>query len=113
MLYTLRLLFRLLALLSCSAMAEPGDDGWQVVFSDPGLGDWQEHWFVEGLKATVKYDEKGIVFTSGPVPMEQASHAVLWTKQSFEGDIKIEYDYTRLDSMTASTSVNILYIFVH
>ena len=42
--------------------------------------------------------------------MEQASHAVLWTKQSFEGDIKIEYDYTRVDSMTESTAVNILYI---
>ena len=35
---------------------------------------------------------------------------MLWTKQSFEGDIRIEYDYTRLDSMTASTAVNILYI---
>ena len=42
--------------------------------------------------------------------MEQASHAVLWTKRSFEGDIKIEYDYTRLDSMMESPSVNILYI---
>jgi len=110
MLFTLRVLIGLLALLSCSAMAEPCDDGWEVVFSDPGVGDWQEHWFVEGLKATVKYDEQGIVFSSGPVPMEQASHAVLWTKQSFEGDIRIEYDYTRLDSMTASTAVNILYI---
>ena len=110
MLFTLRLLFGLLVLLSCSAMAEPGDDGWKVVFSDPGIGDWQEHWFVEGLKATVKYDEEGIVFSSGPVPMEQASHAVLWSKQSFKGDIRIEYDYTRLDSMTESTAVNILYI---
>jgi len=91
-------------------MAAPCDDGWEIVFSDPGVGDWKEHWFVEGSKATVNYDEEGIVFSSGPVPMEQASHAVLWTQQSFEGDIKIEYDYTRLDSMTASTAVNILYI---
>ena len=91
-------------------MAERCDDGWEIVFSDPGVGDWKEHWFVEGLKATVKYDQEGIVFSSGPVPMEQASHAVLWTKRSFEGDIKIEYDYSRLDSMTASTAVNILYI---
>jgi hypothetical protein len=100
----------LLALLSCSATATPCDDGWELVFSDPGVGDWKEHWFVEGSKATVNYDEGGIVFSSGPVPMEQASHAVLWTRQSFEGDIRIEYDYTRLDSMTTSPSVNILYI---
>ena len=82
----------------------------EMMFSDPGVGDWQEHWFLEGLKATVEYDGEGIVFSSGPVPMEQASHAVLWTKQSFKGDIRIEYDYTRLDSMTTSTAVNILYI---
>jgi len=106
----IRVLTGLLALLSCSAMAERCDNGWEIVFSDPGAGDWKEHWFVEGLKATVKYDEGGMVFSSGPVPMEQASHAVLWTKQSFGGDIRIEYDYTRLDSMTTSTAVNILYI---
>ena len=33
---------------------------------------------------------------------------VLWTKQSFKGDLKIEYDYTRLDNETRC--VNILYI---
>ena len=33
---------------------------------------------------------------------------VLWTRESFEGDLKIEYDYTRLDSETRC--VNILYI---
>ncbi len=91
-------------------MADGFEDGGQVVFSDPGTGDWQQHWFVEGLKATVEYDKGSLVFTSGPVPMEQASHAVLWTKQVFAGDIRIEYDYTRLDSMTEVASVNILYI---
>jgi hypothetical protein len=35
---------------------------------------------------------------------------VLWTKASFSGDVRIEYDYTRLDSMTNETAVNILYI---
>ena len=100
----------LFALLSYAALAQAGGDGWEVVFSDPGAGDWQDRWFVEGLKASVEYDEDGMVFTSGPVPKEQASHAVLWTKQSFAGDIRIEYDYTRLDSMTEVTSVNILYI---
>jgi len=83
---------------------------WERVFSDPGEGEWQENWFVEGKKATVEYDDESLLFRSGPVPMEQASHAVLWTKQNFEGDIRIEYDYTRVDSMTEAPSVNILYI---
>lgn len=106
----IRLLTSLLTLLSCTAMAQADGDSWKVVFSDSGTGNWQEQWFVEGLKATVKYDEGGMVFTSGPVPMEQASHAVLWTQQSFEGDIRIEYDYTRLESMIEAPAVNILYI---
>jgi len=100
----------LFVLLSCSALAQPCGDSWEIKFSDPGTGDWQEHWFVEGLKASVEYDDGSLVFTSGPVPMEQASHAVLWTKQRFEGDIRIEYDYTRLESMFEAPSVNILYI---
>ena len=53
MLFSLKVLIGLLALLSCNAMAEPCDNGWKAVFSDPGVGDWEEHWFVEGLKATV------------------------------------------------------------
>ena len=32
------------------------ENDWEVVFSDPGAGDWQEHWFVEGEKATVEYN---------------------------------------------------------
>ena len=51
-----------------------------------------------------------MVFSAGPVPREQASHAVLWTKQSFQGDIRVEYDYMRLEHMSEAPSVNILYI---
>jgi hypothetical protein len=90
--------------------ASTASGGWKPAFSDSGTGDWTQNWFVEGLKATVETCGEGMVFSSGPVPLEQASHAVLWTKQSFEGDIRIEYDYTRLDSMTNETAVNILYI---
>ena len=47
-------------------------------------------------------------FRAGPVYKENASHAVLWTKESFTGDLKIEYEYTRTDE--ATRAVNILYI---
>ena len=85
-------------------------NSWQLAFSDAGSGDWQQHWFLEGDKATVQNTGEGMVFSAGPVPGEQASHAVLWTRQSFSGDVKIEYDYTRMDAMTNVTAVNILYI---
>jgi hypothetical protein len=46
--------------------------------------------------------------TAGPEFKNDAHHMVLWTKESFEGDLKIEYDYTRLDAETRC--VNILYV---
>jgi len=81
---------------------------WQQVFFDAGTDDWQESWALDGLKATVVNSDEGMQFTAGPVPRENASHAVLWTKQSFSGDLKIEYEYTRTDD--ANQYVNILYI---
>ena len=83
---------------------------WTQTFSDPGTSDWTENWFLEGAKASIQNTPDGMIFNAGPIPGEHASHAVLWTKQSFEGDIKIGYEYTRLDTMMDVTSVNILYI---
>jgi hypothetical protein len=34
----------------------------------------------------------------------------LWTTQSFKGDVKIEYDFTRIDSAMKHTAVCILYV---
>jgi hypothetical protein len=81
---------------------------WQEVFFDSGSGDWHENWYLDGLKATVTNNDQGMDFRAGPVPRENASHAVLWTRQSFAGDLKIEYEYTRTDE--ANQYVNILYI---
>lgn len=47
-------------------------------------------------------------FKAGPEAGNDAHHAVLWSKKSYPGDIKIEYDYTRTD--TENRWVNILYI---
>ena len=65
---------------------------WKPVFSDDCTGDWKEKWFLDGEgKTTV---------TNSPEGMELKAlndHMVLWTKQSFEGDLKIEYEFTRTD----------------
>ena len=81
---------------------------WREQFADDGTNDWRGEWFVDGLRADIRNTPEGMVFAAGPVAYDNGSHSVLWTKEDFVGDIRIEFDYTRLD--TISRFVNILYI---
>lgn len=81
---------------------------WTLDFEDSCCDDWQENWFKDGLIATVEQDKDGMNLIAGPKNGDDAHHTVLWTKQSFEGDVKIEYEYTRTDEQTIN--VNIIYI---
>lgn len=81
---------------------------WHMVLKDRGKGDWKKFWFLDGTKARILNTGKGMEFFAGPVPAEDASHSVLWTKKDFHGDIRVEYEYTRLDSSTRY--VNIIYL---
>ena len=81
---------------------------WEQTFHDPGTEDWREKWFLDGLKSTVENTDKGMILAAGPIDRDHACHTVLWTKESFEGDVKIEMDYWRLDTVTRN--VNIMYI---
>ncbi|TBN02971.1 DUF1961 family protein [Hyunsoonleella flava] len=81
---------------------------WELVFEDDCTYDWTKQWALDGLIATVENSKRGMYFKAGPEYKNDAHHAVLWTNESFNGDIKIEYDYTRTDS--ATKCVNILYI---
>lgn len=81
---------------------------WKQAFSDPGTEDWTKKWFLDGERAIVRNTDEGMLFSAGPIAKDNASHAVLWTKESFTGDLKIEFDYTRMD--TINKYVNIIYI---
>jgi hypothetical protein len=81
---------------------------WHLEFTDDCTENWQSKWFLDGLLAKVENTAQGMDFRAGPVADDDAHHAVLWTIDSFSGDVKIEYKYTRTDS--ATTMVNILYI---
>ncbi|MHC4743668.1 MAG: DUF1961 family protein [Planctomycetota bacterium] len=85
-----------------------GKAGWRQVFFDSCTEDWREQWTLDGLKATVTNSDKGMDFRAGLVRKENASHAVMWTKESFSGDIRLDYEYTKLDDKTEA--VTILYI---
>lgn len=81
---------------------------WTEVFFDPCTENWQERWSLDGEIGSVRNTPKGMQLTGGPRQNVDAHHMVLWTKESFEGDVKIDYEYTRLDFET--DAVTILYI---
>ena len=81
---------------------------WNLQFSDSCKENWQDNWFLDGEIAKVEYDKYGMNLIAGPINRNNAHHSVLWTKQSFKGDVKIEFDYTRTDSTVVN--VNILFI---
>ncbi len=84
------------------------DKNWKLLFDDDCTADWRLNWFLDGEIATVENSSKGMHLQAGPEFGNDAHHMVLWTKQSFRGDLKIEFDYTRTDNETRA--VNILYI---
>ncbi|WOO42794.1 DUF1961 family protein [Rubellicoccus peritrichatus] len=77
---------------------------WDEVFFDQGNGDWTDKWFLDGLKGEVRNSPEGMHFSAGP-DVEDASHAVLWTQESFAGNIKLEFDYTRTDTLNRFVSI--------
>ncbi len=83
-------------------------EDWNLVFEDSCTKDWTKKWTLDGLIATIENSKEGMRFKAGPEAYNDAHHAVLWTKVSFSGDVKIEFDYTKTDD--ENRFVNILYI---
>lgn len=81
---------------------------WKVVLADSNQFSWNRHWTLDGERAVLKNTKRGRLFCAGPVPNDNGSHAVLWTKDTFCGPIKIEFEYTRMDAI--SRFVTIIYI---
>ncbi len=81
---------------------------WRETFFDSCTDEWKKQWFLDGEIGKVSSGPEGMALTAGPEFKNDAHHTVLWTKGSFESDVKIEYEYTRLDK--ATNCVNILYI---
>ncbi len=81
---------------------------WREVFQDGGTGDWREKWFLDGRVARVTNGEGGMLFEAGDTFLEESHHGVLWTDREFGGDLKMEYEFTRMDR--EKRCVNILYI---
>lgn len=78
-----------------------------LLFEDSGSNNWQNNWILDGQRSKVINTKLGMELIAGTEHGNDTCHTVLWTKQSFKGDICIEYDYTRTD--TTTRCVNILY----
>lgn len=91
-----------------AAFASADVRSWRELFFDPGTGRWSDRWFLDGEIGTVSNGPEGMTLTAGPEALNDAHHLVLWTKESFQGDLKIEFEYTRVDQ--ANRFVTILYI---
>ena len=81
----------------------------KLVFEDSFKKNWQKQWFKDGDIAKAVHRNGGLEVYAGDEAYNDAHHTVLWTKKEFEGNIMIEYDFTRLDS-SKYYFVNILYI---
>lgn len=76
----------------------------RVLFEDPMTENWQANWFLDGKNATLEHRDRGLAFMTTASKVDKrvdraafdARHAVLWTRQEFEGDIRISYTYTKL-----------------
>jgi hypothetical protein len=101
---------------SCTTEQNPSETQTNstVLFEDSMMSDWQKNWWLEGRKATLEHRKEGLFFSGGTVTKSMdreeyhAHHAVLWTKQVFEGDIRITFEMTRID--TSNYGNTLLYI---
>jgi len=75
-----------------------------VLFEDSMTENWQDNWFLDGRRAVLEHRDGGLAFITTASKVDKrvdraafdAQHAVLWTRQAFEGDIRISYTYTKL-----------------
>ena len=105
-----------LALQGCAAInsdakaqEEKSADESEILFETNFEDDWQENWFLDGEKATITQDENGLHFQAGSEENVQerrnespemrelydSYHAVLWTRQEFEGEIGVSFKMSR------------------
>jgi hypothetical protein len=75
-------------------------DDWREAFVADHKRDWRAEWFLFGDPSrgiTVSNSAAGLTLRAGDGSDPRRDHAVLWSKRTFTGDVRIEYDVTVLD----------------
>lgn len=81
---------------------------WRLAFSDNGTGRWSDDWVLFGNpeRISVTNGPDGMTFRAGDGTDANADHAILWSKRSFSGDLRVEWDYTVLDRYSSTIPPN-------
>lgn len=74
------------------------------MFEDSMAENWEQNWFLDGENATLEHRDGGLAFITHASKVDKrvdraafdAQHAVLWTRQEFEGELRISYTFTNL-----------------
>ena len=82
---------------------------WKKVFHDDFKDMDTTAWHLDGLRGSMKITPEGLVLSAGNMINANSDHVVLWNTQEYKGDIRVEYDFTRLDTCSTET-VNIIYL---
>jgi hypothetical protein len=91
-----------------------------ILFEDSMKANWERNWFLDGKLGFLKHWNGGLYLAAGPLtkwgerafgveePTEyNAHHIVLWTRQSYEDDIRVSY---RFVTQPNSEGTQLLYI---
>lgn len=81
---------------------------WQETFTPSLEQPWQNHWFLDGEDARVSNTNDYLEVNTQDHQNKTKIFAVLWTQTSFEGDLKIEYHFKKVDQH--NKGVNIIYV---
>ncbi len=72
---------------------------WRLALQDSGCEDWRRHWTLDGSNCTITHSPEGMEFKSGPEAGDHSNHGILWTRERFSGDLKVSFEFTRLDTI--------------
>lgn len=81
---------------------------WKEKYSEQAGKKVSSGWYLDGKKGSVTKTGDALVLNAGDEIGSEEDHVVLWTRDSYAGDIRIDYEFTRLDSL--ERFANLLYI---
>ena len=84
------------------------NQNWKKAYAEKEGQKSEKNWYIDGEKGSMKKDGNKIILEAGPDIESEDDHIVMWSKKSFKGDIMIDYEFTKLDSL--ERFVNIIYI---
>lgn len=87
------------------ALREP----WRLVVDDDMTHCDTARWHLDGLRGRMTCDEQGLTLRAGARINCDSDHVVLWNRTRVTAPVRVEYDFTRLDTSSVN-SVNIIYL---